>query len=194
MSKKLAALTFAAAGLLVMPAAASTILYSGTVDESEGFNTPAGGADTTLADFSNNPSDPTFGVNGDTTVFGYVSNGGGTSAAETDGWSIDFGSDIYSGTFSWSRVGAFDGELVVGRRAFQLPDFLSSGTIDLGDLTGLVTFSFNPVAGTLSGGEAATWELGLTAPVSAVPLPAGSFLLLTGVAGVAALRRKKASA
>ncbi len=195
MSKKLAALTLAAAGLLVTPAAASTILYSGSIDESEGFNTPLGGADTTLSDFSNTTSDPTFGVSGDTTVFGYVANDSGTSATETDGWSIDFGSEIYSGSFSWSRVGsAFDGELVVGRRAFVLPDFLSSGTIDLGDLTGLVTFSFNPVAGAVSGPEAATWELNLTAPVAAVPLPAGSVLLLTGLAGAAALRRKQKAA
>ena len=101
---------------------------------------------------------------------------------------MDFGSETYAGVFNWERVSdVFEGTLTVGSTVYTIDD-VAGGTIDLGDLTGLVSFSLDPVAGTHTGGERATWDLKVS--VSAVPLPAGAFLMLSGLAGFAAMRRK----
>lgn len=187
MKNSLSTVLVAAAMTLGAPVMASTI-YSGTINESQGNNPDGAGAEFTLSDFNTSVGDPTLTIGGDTTIFGYVAHQANSTSNWLDGWSMDFGSETYAGVFNWDRVSdVFEGTLTVGSTVYTIDD-VAGGTIDLGDLTGLVSFSLDPVAGTHTGGERATWDLSVS--VSAVPLPAGAFLMLSGLAGFAAMRRK----
>lgn len=187
MTNKMASIIALSTFLLGSQLSAATI-YSGTIDESDGRNSPTGGADFILDDFNTNPSNPDLTIGGNVTIFGYVAHKAASATKWADGWSMDFGTEIYNAVFNWQRVSSeFDGTLTVGTTVYTLDD-IASGSLNLGPLTGSVAFSLNPIVGSISGGEKANWNLQAIAPV---PLPASTVLLLTGLAGFGALRRSK---
>ena len=100
---------------------------------------------------------------------------------------MDFGAQSYAATFKWQKTSAdFDGRLVVGGVQYDLG---GAGSISLGTLSGLVTFNLDPLFGDFGPNpdEVATWDL----QVNEVPLPAGMVLMLTGIAGIAGVRKLK---
>ncbi|WP_425091329.1 VPLPA-CTERM sorting domain-containing protein [Tropicimonas sp. S265A] len=178
--------TLGVAVALATPTTASTVVF-GVVHE--GGIAPAASApspDITLGDFNATAGDPLLTVVGDVSIWGGVAHS--KKSKYTDAWAMDFGTDVYNGTFNWqnTRKNPFDGILKVGAATFDLGD---SGSIKLSGLTGVIQFEVDPRAGIYkpSPREVATWDLQL----SQVPLPAGGWLMLSGLAGLGALRRLK---
>lgn len=184
-------LTMAASLLMAAPATAVTILYSGTIDESDGRNAPVGGADYVFKDFNTNVANPGLSVGGDLAIYGYVAHKSGSTSKWTDGWTLDFGSADYQLNFDWARVSSvFDGALEVGGTTYALAN-VANGSLDLGVLSGPVSFHLDPIAGAHTGGERGTWVLSATKIVQ-TPLPAGGFLMLGAMGAFALVNRKKA--
>lgn len=161
------------------------VIYEGGV----GPSALAPEADRVLGDFNATPGNPELIVIGDVSIWGGVAHS--RNSRYTDAWAMDFGADSYSGTFNWQNVeqNPFDGELIVNGVVTKLGD---SGTVSLTGLSGYVTFEVDPRKGIYgpSPREAATWDLHLVA----MPLPAGAWLMLSGIAGLGLMRRRKKSA
>jgi hypothetical protein len=184
--------------------AATVSNVSGTVCEGGVTPADASGCPTgqNLGDFNSDVTNPTLEVVGDTRIWGGVAH---RSATEfQDNWTIDFGSKIFAGVFNWQVVlpeddrsasGIFDGELIVGGTSYTFttgdPLVNSTGSFGIGNLTGEVTFILDAVAGDFGfdPDEVATWDMEL----SQVPLPAGAWLLLTALGGLAVARRRGAA-
>lgn len=180
---------FAVALFLAAPATATTILYSGTIDESDGRNAPAGGADYVFKDFNTNVANPGLNVGGDLAIYGFVAHKSGSTSKWTDGWTLDFGGDNYQLDFDWARVtSVFDGSLDVGGTTYTLGN-VANGSLDLGVLSGPITFHLDPTVGGYAGGERGTWVLTATKIVP-TPLPAGGVLLIGGLGTLVVARRK----
>ena len=142
-----------------------------------------------LADFNTDVANPGLTIGGDVAIYGYVAHKAGSDSKWTDGWTMDFGSDLYQVDFSWTRLSdVFNGVLSVGSTDYALADVANSA-LDLGQVTGSVTFHLDPVAGGYDGAERGSWILEATEIVPA-PLPAGGVALMTGLAAFAAMRRK----
>lgn len=193
----------AALGLALGAGPSAAVPVSGLV--CEGGVTPAGTSGCpggiVLGDFNSDVTNPTLEVEGDTHLFGGIAHRSTTQFL--DSWTMDFGTDVYNGVFSWQTVfpaddatasGLFDGTLTVGGADFFVTtDNTENGdSFAIGSLTGSVTFVFDAVSGDFdfNPDEVATWDL----EVTRVPLPAGGLLLLTALGGVAALRRKRKAA
>lgn len=172
------------AAALAGPATAATISnVQGVVREgnSHAAGTPA--ADIQVNDFNGALGDPLLELIGDTTIYGYVLHQGATTF--TDAWAIDFGTGYYDTVFNWNKNSTnFDGELTVNGVIYTLG---ASGSIALGNLTGVVSFLLDPIAGSFAPNESTFYSL----EMSEVPLPAGAVLLLSGLAGLAVARRRK---
>ena len=186
MNKSIAA-GLAALALTAGAASAATVEnVSGVVHE--GGVAPAAGspaADIKLGDFNSSIDDPILEIVGDTSFYGGVAHL--TKTKYFDSWSMDFGAQSYAATFKWQKTSAdFDGRLVVGGVQYDLG---GAGSISLGTLSGLVTFNLDPLFGDFGPNpdEVATWDL----QVNEVPLPAGMVLMLTGIAGIAGVRKLK---
>ena len=142
-------------------------------------------------DFDGAASDPTLQLVGDTTILGFVAHRSVSNFI--DAWTIDFGSAIYSGAFSWrAKTADVDGVLIVGGvevYSFSTAGGSSVGSTAIGPLTGVVTFVVDPIAGKFGPNpdEEMWWKLELTQ----VPLPAGGWLILTGLGGLALARRTR---
>lgn len=157
----------------------SGVVYEGGVAPAK----TAPPADIKIGDFNSNVSDPTLQIVGDTSIYGGVAHR--TSTKYFDNWTMDFGTNTYAGVFNWQNTSAnFDGRLIVGGVEYLLG---SSGSISIGTVSGLVTFVLDPIYGNFGPNpdEVATWDLQMTS----VPLPAGIWLLLSGIAGFGAIRR-----
>eukprot|EP01002_Notosolenus_urceolatus_P013683 NODE_4575_length_787_cov_3.674797_g3802_i0.p1 GENE.NODE_4575_length_787_cov_3.674797_g3802_i0~~NODE_4575_length_787_cov_3.674797_g3802_i0.p1 ORF type:complete len:200 (+),score=21.79 NODE_4575_length_787_cov_3.674797_g3802_i0:137-736(+) len=166
---------------------------SGVIHEGGGAGTistaPAASSGITISDFSTTTADPLFNVIGDTSIYGGVRHSSPTNFV--DGWSMDFGSGVYDLVFNWQHdeketPKVVDGRIIVNGVATAFSGV--SGTIlSLGSVTGLVTFVVDPIFGSVKPTEDMHWDLHATV----VPLPAGGVLLLTGLAGLAMVRRRK---
>lgn len=185
----LAGLIAAAAPFAAQEAAAVPV--SGVAHEAGGPGVnpaaPAASPGQSFGDFSNAVGSPVLELTGDLALYGGVTHNGGGGNKWRDGWTMDFGTSTYNVVFNWQpTTDAFDGELVVGATTYILG--MTGLTIDLGPLSGVVSFLVDPIAGSiLSEKESAHWDVQATA----VPLPAGGVLLLGGLAGLAFFRKRK---
>lgn len=177
-----------AAALSLSAAAQAATVVSGVIYE--GGVAPAADApdpDRILGDFNATPGNPELIVVGDVSIWGGVAHS--RNSRYTDAWAMDFGDATYSGTFSWQNIekNPFDGIFYVNGTEYELDN---DGTIWLSDLTGYVQFEVDPREGIYGPKprERATWDLQLTE----VPLPAGAWLMLTGLVGLGALKRRSA--
>lgn len=187
----LTASTFFIAGA----ASAATITnVSGIVHEGGvALETGAPTADIVLGDFNTATGDPILEIVGDTEIYGGVAHRDTTAQKYLDGWTMDFGPTTYELKFTWAKTSAeFDGQLVVNGVASALGD---AGSINLGSYAGITSFLVDPVFGTVTDtpGEMATWNLTAVSATAPVPLPAGGALILTALAGFAALRRRQST-
>ena len=193
--KLLLSIATAALGLTVASTAGATTHSNVSGQVCEGGVPPAAAslcnAGLVLGDFNSAVADPTLEIVGDTRIWGGVAHR--TTTTYQDNWTMDFGSDVYKGVFSWQPVSElFDASLTVGG---GLPYIITTTVNALGDsfsignLTGLVTFSLDATYGPLSHNpdQVATWDL----QVSQVPIPAGGLLLLTAMGGLGFARRRK---
>jgi len=195
--KKTLLATLIALGASAVAAQAATIPnVSGNVCEGGVKPAAASGCPTTvnLGDFNSIVTDPTLEIVGDTRIWGGVAHRNTSLNRYEDNFTLDLGTDRYVATFNWQAVSAnFDGEIVVGGTTYSFTTPPSTGSIDLGVLTGNgITFLINPIAGVFPDrpGEVGTWDLEL----SQVPLPAGAVLLMTALGGLGVARRAKRKA
>lgn len=176
------ALCFATAGPLSAATLVSGVVYEGGVAPASHAPAP----DLRLGDFDATPGNPLLVVAGDVSLWGGVAHR--RASRYTDAWAMDFGTGAFEATFNWqnTRSNPFDGLLRVGDARYALGN---GGTLHLGTLSGLVQFEVDPRVGIFGPDpdEVATWDL----QVTAVPLPAGGWLMLTGLAGLGLMRRRK---
>lgn len=164
---------------------AATVIYEGG---GPGVKPGSPAADQVLGDFGTSTGSPVLMITGDTSLYGGIAH---TSASNfKDGWTMDFGTSLYDVVFNYEATtqsngsGLFNGTLTVGGGT---PIVLSgAGTVNLGVLTGAVTFLIDATAGG-EPREQAFWDVQATQ----VPLPAGALLMLTGLGGIALVRRRK---
>lgn len=148
--------------------------------------------DFSLGDFNSTANDPTLEIVGDTTIYGAVAHRI-TGSRYVDAFAADFGSMSYEAIFSWVVTSAdFDGQVTADGTQVLALDNAGDLDVSLGTFTGLVEFNVDPIYGVLpaSPDEVAQWRLELV-KVAPVPLPAGGALMLAGLAGFAALKRRK---
>ncbi|WP_222869619.1 hypothetical protein ROLI_011000 [Roseobacter fucihabitans] len=182
---------------LVLPAAATTIgNVAGVYDESAKARSNGPITATQLRDFDETGGDPLLEIVGNTHIFGFVAHRANFSGSRfTDKWAMDFGTDTYNVVFRWDAFAnynvpvEFDGRFGMNN---VYTDLGTNGVLKLGNLTGLVSFDLDPIHGNFRStkDERAVWDI-KAEKVSAIPLPAGAVLLMTGLAGLAFARRRR---
>ncbi|MEM8580967.1 MAG: VPLPA-CTERM sorting domain-containing protein [Pseudomonadota bacterium] len=167
--------------------AATTVVCEGG---GPGTNPEAGGftCDATFNDFGPNPASNVFDITGHTLVFGGITQL--NDSLYQDAWTFNF-DGLYNVEFSWVST--------PDPNSFQGTFSVDGDTTGFGPGDSTLTY-FNQGPGAVSFvidaaglGEArqnAYWKV----EVSAVPLPAAGWLLLAGVGGLAAMKRKKRNA
>lgn len=187
----ISAIAVAATAFFAVSANAATIdNVSGVYDESGRAVSNAPSDAVQWRDFDETAGNPQLNIVGDTHIFGFVAHrSDGDEPRFTDQWAMNFGTDQYRAVFRWTNLSSvFDGQFVVNGAQHLLG---ASGEIELGLLTDTVQFNLDPIFGSfgVTPNERANWEI----QVQAVPLPAGGLLMLSGLAGLAMVRRRKRS-
>lgn len=189
MTKFQALLAGLAISVVAAGAAQATTLSGNICEGGAGFVSPVT-CDHTLGDFNTSLSSPTLDIAPSATFYGAVRNDDGVSRF-TDGFTVNLTSAAIA-TFNWSprpSGSSADGVITMSGSGigFTTAGTPAGGSIDLGSLSGTVTFSISPLEGSFPQPEVFDWSLEL----AAVPLPAGLPLLALGLGGLAMVRRRK---
>lgn len=183
--------TSVAAVIFAGAASASTVVCEGG---GPGIGPIAVACDVEAGDFGPNPENHAFDIAGHTQVFGSIRDQEGRNGKFQDAWKFTY-DKAYNVTFSWENVRFedvndknFRGTLFLNGDDVQ--DVSQSGSITFWNRTGMDSFVLDAATPDALKEENLRW----TVEVSAVPLPAAGWLLLAGVGGLAAMKRKKRSA
>ncbi|MEM9394486.1 MAG: VPLPA-CTERM sorting domain-containing protein [Pseudomonadota bacterium] len=143
-----------------------------------------------------NATGPTVDIVGHTLVFGSITDQPGTNGLYQDGWTFEYLGDPseYNVTFRWVDVGTgnngnFDGSLLLND-VDVLDVNGGSGEFTFWARSGMDSFVLDAADPDGTSRENLRWSV----EVSPVPLPAAGWLLLAGVGGLAAMKRKKRNA
>ena len=147
-------------------------------------------ADHVLGDFGTNPNNHILEIVGDTAIYGGLVHANTARNQYLDGWSMDFGADRYNVAFAWrgltgGSLQPFDGSLTVNGVRYDLGQ---SGVLGFRNLTGRVSFLFNPIHGASTPREHGRFTMTATA----VPIPASILLMMSGVVVLGWRRRARA--
>lgn len=184
-------LQFAVAGAFLalsgMAGNAATVDIGGNVNEGGGIPSAfyPSSPDQVIGDLPNDDDGTIYRITGDTTVFGGVLNRNGDIYQDKTTFHFD---GLFNVVLSWFEVpegNAYDSMLKLGSFS-QLVTGNDSTT--LSSVSGFLDFSADPTAGYMSGDR---HGYTIEATLAPIPLPAAGWLLLAGLGGLAALRRRK---
>ena len=178
-----------------LPAAAKTVSVGGTLCESLGASTytatSVGGCDKTIGDLANSAPGNSVNFLGEGTLYGYVADKAGTNnTLYPDYAQITLATDSVITFTLFNTDKAFDALLSFGTFT-QLVNQTTS-TVSFIAKAGLNSFILDTTADPAINHQAKNGS-DYMIEIAPVPLPAGALLMLTGIGGLLAARKKRAA-